>query len=913
MADLSKTIQIIFEGVDNVGPGLTAMGAGIESFAGKARDATQPLADITKGILAMDAAAAGLAVVIGTKAVQESNKFEDALAGVGKQLQAGDPPLATARKSIEDLALKYGESGNTIAGSMQGFLAAGNDFENSASLVETATKLMIGGDLDAVKATETITKSLAGFAIPADQAAAGATKVADILNKLADISSGKPDELADGFSRLAPTAQAAGLSMEETGAVVAVLVDKFGSGEMAATGMKSGLLTLLTPAKDAGDELERLGVNTKDGAGEQRKAWDIMKDLSTATQKQTANQQLQSAAIIFGKEQAGLMNALLSDWQKTQSYVTQELDKTTGAVGSLDREMAVKMALMSTHIGRTQEAWRQFNNSLGDEIKGKGELNNLVDAWGRLALAARDALKSDELDPLFASLSAHFTRLADYIDGVAKALPEALKGLDWSPVLNALGDMESGFGSMFGGLDLTKPEDLHQALQGIVDTIGRFIVVTEGIVNGLKPLFTIIGTLATGFSELSPEVQTTVGYILGIGTTINLVAGPVGTLGTAISGLGGLLASAGVASVALIAAIGAFAVYDVTKIVQIANAIGGIKEQGQLQAAAAADIADKNKSLSDVFTELARTTGVTVTSSKEMWQAMRDGKLTTEQIDAAFNTVNETLPKTGTATDAVGEQFKTLEDKERKTLMTGTDITAQYNLLAGETLPKAGEAVKKQTDLTAANADGVSQLVFRHGQWVTATADIVKAMDAEAAAAKASADATALKAKQTEAMNKVTTEFMLGWEKIQSAERVSVFEIQSKVDIAKIEADAKRTIAAYTMMGESFKNTGDVLGKLLDLWGSAKGNNDKDSIAKWIAKEYEIREALAKTQQDLIAAEIRRMDAQTALAERGGMDVKISADGLEPDLQAFMFRVIDKVRVSVAGSYQDFLLGCGAT
>ena len=913
MADLSKTIQIVFEGVDKVGPGLKSVGDGLDKFADHAKDATKPLADVAKGILAMDAAAVGLAVVLGTKAVQESDKFEDALAGVGKQLQASDPPLTEARKGIEALALKYGESGIVMAGSMAGFLAAGNDYGTSLSLVETATKLMIGGDLDAAKATETLTKSIAGFAIPANKTAEGAIKVADILNKLADISSGKPDELADGFSRLAPTAQAAGLTMEETGAVVAVWVDKFGSGEIAATAMKSGLLTLLTPAKDAGEELDRLGVKTKDASGEQRLASDILKDLSVATQKQTANQQLQSAAIIFGKEQAGTMNALLSDWQKTHSYVSQELDKTTGAVGSLDREMGVKMALMSTHIGSTEEAWRQFNNTLGDKIKGKDELNNLIDAWGRLALAAKESLESDSLDPLFTALQEHFTEIADYIDGVAKALPEALKGLDWSPVLTALGDVESGFGSMFGGLDLTKPENLHLALQGLVDTIGKFIVVTEGIVNGLKPLFTIIGTLATSFSELSPEVQNTVGYILGIGTTISIVSGPVGVLGTAISGLGKMLASAGVASVALIAAIAAFAVYDVTKIVQIAGAIGGIKEQGQLQATAAADIADKNKNLSDVFAELARATGVTVTSSREMWEAMRDGKLTTEQIDAAFSAVNATLPKTGTAVDAVGEQFQALEDKERKTLMSGTDITAQYNLLAGDTLPKAGDAVKKQTELTAANADGVSQLVFRHGQWVTATADVVKAMDLEAAAAKASADATAKKAKETEAMNKVTTEFMLGWEKIQSAERVSVFEIQSKVDIAQIEADAKRTVAAYTMMGDSFKNTGDVLGKLLDMWGSAKGNNDKDSIAKWIAKEYEIREAMAKTQQDLIAAEIRRMDAQTALAERGGMDVKISADGLEPDLQAFMFRVIDKVRVSVAGSYQDFLLGCGAT
>ena len=52
--------------------------------------------------------------------------------------------------------------------------------------------------------------------------------------------------------------------------------------------------------------------------------------------------------------------------------------------------------------------------------------------------------------------------------------------------------------------------------------------------------------------------------------------------------------------------------------------------------------------------------------------------------------------------------------------------------------------------------------------------------------------------------------------------------------------------------------------------------------------------------------------AQTALLERGGVELKIQSDGLEPELEAFMFRIIDKVRVAVSGSYEEFLLGCGS-
>ena len=87
---------------------------------------------------------------------------------------------------------------------------------------------------------------------------------------------------------------------------------------------------------------------------------------------------------------------------------------------------------------------------------------------------------------------------------------------------------------------------------------------------------------------------------------------------------------------------------------------------------------------------------------------------------------------------------------------------------------------------------------------------------------------------------------------------------------------------------------------------------DQTQLAEWIEREYEIREQLAQAQIDLINAEIARMEAQTAMLENGGMDITIQSDGLEPELEAFMYKILDRIRVQVAGSYQEFLLGCGA-
>ena len=72
-----------------------------------------------------------------------------------------------------------------------------------------------------------------------------------------------------------------------------------------------------------------------------------------------------------------------------------------------------------------------------------------------------------------------------------------------------------------------------------------------------------------------------------------------------------------------------------------------------------------------------------------------------------------------------------------------------------------------------------------------------------------------------------------------------------------------------------------------------------------------MREQLAAAQLELTRAEIERIRAQTEMLERGGVELRITSDGLDPALEAFMFQVIDKVRVSVAGTYEEFLIGAG--
>ena len=93
----------------------------------------------------------------------------------------------------------------------------------------------------------------------------------------------------------------------------------------------------------------------------------------------------------------------------------------------------------------------------------------------------------------------------------------------------------------------------------------------------------------------------------------------------------------------------------------------------------------------------------------------------------------------------------------------------------------------------------------------------------------------------------------------------------------------------------------DVYGPLMKyLWSV------KESYPLWA---LEIQEKLAKAQIKLTEAEVERIKAQTQALNRSDGVIKIEADGLEPEIEAFMFRILDKVKLRMTEDYTEFLLG----
>lgn len=134
LESINAKLDKLAKGAEDTEAPVKSLGERFDELTGNLESATQPLADITNSILAFDAAVVGLAAVLGSKAIEETAKFEESLYLVQKQLGDTGPSLEKAKADIEAVALAYGTNANTVAESTASFLAAGYDYEAAAQL-----------------------------------------------------------------------------------------------------------------------------------------------------------------------------------------------------------------------------------------------------------------------------------------------------------------------------------------------------------------------------------------------------------------------------------------------------------------------------------------------------------------------------------------------------------------------------------------------------------------------------------------------------------------------------------------------------------------------------------------------------------------------------------------------------------
>lgn len=288
------------------------------------------------------------------------------------------------------------------------------------------------------------------FGLPDDSA----SHIADVISMTMDKSQATFAGLSDSLVSVAPAAKSAGMSLEETAAMIGVLHDAQITGAKAGMGSLAVLNRLQAPDGKTNAALSALGVKTTDSAGNSRPVFAILKEMQASLGKNGpgAGQRAAYLNTLFGEEGAPAASALMS------AAASGKLEKLTG--------------LNQQSEGRTDAQVAGMQNNLG------GDISKLQ--------AASDAVGID---------------LYDQQDGALRTLTQTATQY----VLTLDGWMQKNKG-------LTQTLGLiaggATALIGIVGVIGT---VASPVILGINALIFAAGTLSTVFTVVGGAIATVIG------------------------------------------------------------------------------------------------------------------------------------------------------------------------------------------------------------------------------------------------------------------------------------------------------------------------------------------------------------------------------------------------------------------
>ena len=151
-------------------------------------------------------------------------------------------------------------------------------------------------------------------------------------------------------------------------------------------------------------------------------------------------------------------------------------------------------------------------------------------------------------------------------------------------------------------------------------------------------------------------------------------------------------------------------------------------------------------------------------------------------------------------------------------------------------------------------------------------------------------------------------EFLIKMEQIASNERIKNIEATVELNIAGLEADAKVAVAIIEGLSSSIQSTAELIGGLFGILQEADPFQE-GAILRQIKLENENRARELKLQSQLVEAQVRNLDAKTDKLRDGEGLITITADGLEPELEAFMMAVLRRVQIKAAEDQSLYLLG----
>lgn len=229
--------------------------------------------------------------------------------------------------------------------------------------------------ISTTEATKDLTSAIKGFKLSTEDA----MSVVDKLTKIDQVAAISAGNLAEGLARVATTAQQAGLSLDETAAMVTTITevtqrDASTAGEALRTlisrysNVKAGVFTSMGEEAEETSEnindiekvLGKLGIRIRTSGTEMRSIEDVLDELAEKWDTLDDVSRNAVASAFAGVRQRESFNILLSNWDRVKELT----EESANAAGTADEKYTAYMDSMEAATKRLQNAWEGFTQSL---------------------------------------------------------------------------------------------------------------------------------------------------------------------------------------------------------------------------------------------------------------------------------------------------------------------------------------------------------------------------------------------------------------------------------------------------------------------------------------------------------------------------------------------------------------------
>lgn len=344
----------------------------------------------------------GIALTL-TEPMKKAIQFETAMSDVKKVVDFESPQqFQQMNQDILELSKKIPMAADGLASIVAAGGQSGIARKDLLSFAESAAKMGTAFDITADQAGEMMAKWRTAFKMGQKDV----VELADKINYLSNKTAASAPLISDVVTRIGPLGSVGGVASGEIAALGASMVGSGIQSEVAATGIKNFILTMVAgegATKSQSEAFGRLGLKSQDIAKRmQNDAKGAIMDVLNAIKSLNKEEQASTLQQLFGKESIGAIAPLLSNLDALKTNFELVAGNAEYA-GSMEDEFNTKSQTTANQLTLMKNEFNAVVTSVG---------NGMIPAF-KLALGI--------LSPLGRALGNLFTQNKELAGGILVA------------------------------------------------------------------------------------------------------------------------------------------------------------------------------------------------------------------------------------------------------------------------------------------------------------------------------------------------------------------------------------------------------------------------------------------------------------------------------------------------------------